>query len=160
MAVLLTSGFPMTRKMLFLLVLVPALLLAGCGEVEDTRPGQPVKTRQEAFKDLLRSFEPMSKMMKEGRYDADEFARMSTDFMAKRKAPWSHFGSDTNYPPSKAKPEVWQDVAAFERAKQDFFASSDALNAAAQARDKTRGENLYFRVYDTCKSCHDSFRHR
>ncbi|MBE0586583.1 MAG: cytochrome c, partial [Hydrogenophaga sp.] len=56
----------MTRKMLFLLVLVSALLLAGCGEVEDTRPGQPVKTRQEAFKDLLRSFEPMSKMMKEG----------------------------------------------------------------------------------------------
>lgn len=151
----------MTKKLLSLLVLVPALLLAGCGEeVKDTRPGQPVKTRQEAFKDLLRSFEPMSKMMKEGRYDADEFAQMSTDFMAKRDAPWSHFGPDTNYPPSKANPEVWQDAAAFERAKHDFFASSDALNVAAQARDKTRVENLYSRVYDTCKSCHDSFRHR
>ncbi|MBW8470141.1 MAG: cytochrome c [Thiobacillus sp.] len=160
MAVLLTSGFPMTKKMLSLSVLVLALLLTGCGAVEDTRPGQPVKTRQEAFKSLLRSFEPMSKMMKEDRYDADKFVQMAADFMVKRNAPWSHFGPDTNYPPSKANSEVWQDAAAFERAKQDFFAASDALNAAAQARDKTRVENLYSRVYDTCKSCHDSFRHR
>lgn len=141
------------------LMLVGALLTA-CSEPEDTRPGQPVKTRQEAFKALLRAYEPMTKMVKEDRYDPDAFAAMAAELMVRKDAPWSHFGPDTNYPPSKAKPEVWQKAAEFEQAKKDFLAATEALNAAAQSRDRTRVEDLYGRVYKTCKSCHDSFRGR
>jgi cytochrome c556 len=138
-------------------VVTAVALLAACGEPEDTRPGQPVKTRQEAFKALLRAYEPMTKMVN---YDPEEFAAMTAVLMARRDAPWSHFGPDTNYPPSKAKPRVWQESAAFEQAKNDFLVATDALNAAAQSRDKTRVEEVYGRVYDTCKSCHDNFRGR
>ena len=141
-------------------VVTAVALLAACGEPEDTRPGQPVKTRQEAFKALLRAYEPMTKMVKEDRYDPEEFVAMTAVLMARRDAPWSHFGPDTNYPPSKAKPRVWQETAAFEQAKNDFLVATDALNAAAQSRDKTRVEEVYGRVYDTCKSCHDNFRER
>lgn len=145
---------------IFWVGVMSVFLLAACGDPEDTRPGQPVKTRQEAFKALLRAYEPMTKMVKEGRYDAAEFATMAAELMARRDAPWSHFGPDTNYPPSKAKPEVWREAAAFERAKNDFLAATDALNVAAQAGGKTRVEEVYGRVYNTCKSCHDQFRER
>lgn len=140
--------------------LVVVTLMTACGEPEDTRPGQAVKTRQEAFKALLRAYEPMTQMIREDRYDPDAFATMAAELMARRDAPWSHFGPDTNYPPSKAKPEVWQKADEFDRAKHDFLAATEALNAAAQARDKSRVEDLYGRVYKTCKSCHDSFRGR
>ena len=46
-------------------ILITAFLLTACGEPQDTRPGQPVKTRQDAFAALLRSFEPMGKMLKD-----------------------------------------------------------------------------------------------
>ena len=141
-------------------LLIVAALLTACGSPEDTRPGQPVKTRQQAFKALLRSFEPMSKMMKEDRYNAEEFALMSKEFISKREAPWSHFGPDTDYPPSKAKSAVWEKAEAFEKARKDFFDASDALNDAAQGRDKVRVEDLYQEVYRSCKSCHDDFRSR
>lgn len=146
----------MFRTLASLMIVVA--LLSACGEPEDTRPGQPVKARQQAFKALLRSFEPMSKMMKEDRYNADEFAVMAADLMAKRDEPWSHFGPDTNYPPSKSKPAVWDKAADFDQAKKDFLSATDALNAAAQAHDKARVETLYQRVYETCKACHDQFR--
>jgi len=142
----------------FGVLVVVVSLLTACGEPEDTRPGQPVKTRQEAFKALLRAYEPMTKMVKEDRYDPENFAAMAAVLMAQRDVPWSHFGPDTNYPPSKAKPKVWQEAAAFEQAKNDFLDATDALNSAAQARDKTKIGDVYGRVYKTCKSCHDNFR--
>ena len=141
-------------------ILMAAFLLTACGEPQDTRPGQPVKTRQDAFAALLRSFEPLGKMLKEDRYDADEFASMAAELMTRRDAPWTHFGPDTNYPPSKSKPEVWEKAADFERAKKDFMDATDALSAAAQTGDKTKIEDVYGRVYQTCKSCHDDFRKR
>jgi cytochrome c556 len=60
--------FQSFRFRLFLLSTVA--LLAACGEVEDTRPGQPVKTRQTAFKEIVKAFEPMGVMLRENRYDA------------------------------------------------------------------------------------------
>jgi uncharacterized protein YceK len=39
--------------------------LSGCNaHVEDTRPGQPVKTRQVAFQEILKVFEPMGVMLR------------------------------------------------------------------------------------------------
>jgi cytochrome c556 len=144
-------------RTLFLLLFVVSLLTA-CGDPEDTRPGQPVKTRQEAFKSILRAYEPMTRMVKDGDIDTDKFVALAATFMTKRDGPWSHFGPDTNYPPSKAKPEVWQKTAAFDRAKNEFLAATDELNAMAQAKDRTRIEAAYGRVFKSCKSCHDSFR--
>ena len=46
-----------------LFFLLTAAMLTGCGEVEDTRPGQPVKQRQVAFKEIVKTFEPMGVML-------------------------------------------------------------------------------------------------
>ena len=61
-------------------------MLTGCGEVEDTRPGQPVKQRQVAFKEIVKTFEPMGVMLRKDRYDADKFLPMAEALLAKRDA--------------------------------------------------------------------------
>ena len=133
-------------------------MLTACGDPEDTRPGKPVKTRQEAFKAVLRAYEPMTKMVKEGDIDPDKFAALAATFMTKRDGPWSHFGPDTNYPPTKAKPAVWAKAAEFDQAKAEFLAATDAMSVVAQAKDQGKIEAAYGRVFKSCKSCHDSFR--
>lgn len=142
------------------LILVLPLLGACSGEVEDTRPGQPVKTRQAAFKDILRSFEPMGVMLRGNTYNADKFLILATEVVAKRDAPWTHFGPDTNYPPTKATAEVWQQAEKFEQARQAFFAATDTLLTAAQSKDRKQLEAPYKAAYDTCQDCHKTFKKR
>ncbi|HAF54580.1 MAG TPA: cytochrome C, partial [Thauera sp.] len=63
------------------LAALSVITLAACSsEVPDTHPDQPVTKRQQAFKAMLRSFEPMGTMLKDRRYDADAFARMAEEF--------------------------------------------------------------------------------
>ncbi|MDR2837777.1 MAG: cytochrome c [Azonexus sp.] len=148
------------RPALLLALLLATALFAACGEVEDTRPGQPVKTRQEAFKAMIRSFEPMGVMLRKEDYDADKFLALAKDLVARRDAPWSHFGADTNYPPTKATAEVWQQPEKFTEAKNAFLAATDTLLTAAQTRDRKQLDKPYEAVYDTCQNCHKTFRRR
>lgn len=144
-----------------LLLASATLLLPACsGEVEDTRPGQPVKTRQASFKDIIRSFEPMGVMLRGKNFNADKFLVMANELVAKREAPWAHFGPDTNYPPTKATAEVWQQPEKFERDRLAFIAATDTLLAAAQTKDRQQLEAPYQAVYDTCQGCHKTFRKR
>ena len=139
--------------------LVLLLTLTACGGVvEDTRPGQPVKQRQEAFKAMLRGFEPMRAQLRADPFPADEFARQAERFVSLREAPWSHFGPDTNYPPTKAKAAVWERPQAFEDERQRFFERGDALLQAARTGDKAAAQAAYDGVYASCKSCHDGFK--
>lgn len=142
------------------LVLTTALLAACAGEVEDTRPGQPVKTRQQAFKDIIRSFEPMGVMLRGNTYDADKFLALANEVVAKRDAPWRHFGPDTHYPPTKATAEVWQQPEKFEQARLAFFAATDTLLEAARTKDRKQLEAPYKAAYETCQDCHKTFKTR
>jgi cytochrome c556 len=137
-----------------------ATLLAGCGEVEDTRPGQPVKQRQTAFKEIVKTFEPMGVMLRKGRYEADKFLPLAEALLARRDGPWLHFGADTNYPPTKATPEVWKQPEEFAKDKQAFIAATDTLLAAAQSKDRAKVEKAYDAVHEACKTCHKQFKER
>ncbi len=143
-----------------LVALSAAILLAACGEPEDTRPGQPVKQRQTAFKDIIKSFEPMGVMLRKGSYDAERIEKFTAELVAKRDLPWSHFGPDTNYPPTKATAEVWSKPAEFDKEKQAFIAATDKLQAAVQSKDKAQVGVAYDAVHDSCKSCHKQFKAR
>ncbi|ENO89159.1 putative cytochrome c' [Thauera linaloolentis 47Lol = DSM 12138] len=126
--------------------------------MEDTRPGQPVKHRQDAFKAMLRSFEPMGTMLRTDRYQADEFVRLANELVSLREAPWAHFTPDTLYPPTKARAAVWERAQDFEHERQDFYEATDALAQAAQTRDKGRIQTAYDKVHASCKSCHSDFK--
>ncbi len=141
------------------LLSVCALTLVACSsEIPDTHPDQPVTKRQQAFKAMLRTFEPMGTMLKDRRYDADAFARLANELSSLREQPWSHFGPDTNYPPTKALAAVWEKPAEFEQRRQSFIEASDRLIAAAAARNEAEARSTYAAVQDSCKACHRDFR--
>lgn len=141
------------------LLSICALTLAACSsEIPDTHPDQPVTKRQQAFKAMLRTFEPMGTMLKDRRYDADAFARLANELASLREQPWSHFGPDTNYPPTKALAAVWEKPAEFEQRRQSFIEASDRLIAAAAARNEAEARSTYAAVQDSCKACHRDFR--
>lgn len=142
------------------LISVLCLITAACGEAEDTRPGQPVKTRQQAFKDIIKAFEPMGTMLRDNRYDAERFEKLAEQLVARRDAPWTHFGPDTNYPPSKSTDDIWQQPERFAKDRDAFVAATDRLLAAAKTRDKAAVEPAYKAVYETCQDCHKAFRKR
>lgn len=146
----------------FPLLFVLALgLMAGCAKIaEDTRPGQPVKTRQVAFKEMIKVFEPMGTMLRTDKYEPRRFAALAAELMTKRDAPWAHFGQDTHYPPTKAKADLWSDADGFERERQAFMRATDELLAAANAKNAAEAEKAYFKVYETCQSCHKRFKEK
>jgi cytochrome c556 len=149
----------MTRLALSTLSALTLVFLAGCaGPVEDTLPGQPIKQRQEAFKEILRSFEPMGTMLRTQRYEADAFAEHAARLQAQADAPWRHFVDGSAVPPSKAKPAVWQRGEAFEQERARFLEAVEALALAAATRDEAAVRPAYTRVEQSCRSCHDDFR--
>jgi cytochrome c556 len=148
---------PMSR-LLALALFALAGLSACTAVVEDTRPGQPVKQRQDAFKALLRTFEPMGTMLRTDHYEPQAFARMAGELVTLRDLPWAHFGPDTDYPPSRSKPAVWARAADFERERVRFFETTDALLAAAATHEPGQVATAYEAVYQSCRACHRDFR--
>jgi cytochrome c556 len=129
--------------------------LTACSKVEDTRPGQPVKHRQEAFKALLRAFEPVGVMLHDGQYTPEHLAQLNEALEQVRETPWNYFGPDTDYPPSKSRPEVWTQPEKFEDERAHFLAALDALRSA-ESLDTVQA--AYNEARTSCKACHDAFR--
>ena len=136
-----------------------ALLLSACsGEVEDTLPGQPIKHRQEAFKEILRQFEPFGEIAKQRAPDLDQAKAQASALMAVRDVPWDYFTDDSNQPPTKALPALWQNRDDFDAKHEDFIKATDALMSAAE---EERVEDLKRAIGDveqSCKACHKPYR--
>lgn len=139
---------------------VSVLALCACGEPPDTRPGQPVAHRRAAFTEILKAFEPMGVMLRTDAYDPKRFRMFSQQLMDRSNGPWSYFGADTLYPPSKARAEVWQDGAAFAADKQAFLDAATRLAAIAGTPDEMQAAAAYRAVEDTCRNCHKAFKER
>lgn len=150
----------MSRPRTAFLVLLSALVLSACGEPEDTRPGQPVAHRKQAFKAIFEVFDPMGTMLKQGGYDATSFKALAQQLAVKRNAPWNYFTADTLYPPSRAKAEIWSEPAKFEQEKKAFLDATDRLIAASGGQDRAAIETAYGQVRDTCDTCHKAFKKR
>jgi cytochrome c556 len=144
----------------FSLLLLSALLLmtAACGPAEDTRPGQPVAHRQQAFKAILRSFEPMGIQLRDGRYEPESFLQYARELEQQKNAPWPYFGADTFYPPTRTTEAAWKEPERFIAEQEIFTAAVSELLAAAETRDISKIQPAYQAVQDSCRSCHKPFR--
>lgn len=147
----------MSRPAVLLLVVVTLLSACG-GEPEDTRPGQPVAHRRAAFKEMIKSFEPMGSMLRKDRFNAPQFASLATSLVAVRDKPWQYFGPDTQYPPSKATDAVWSQPEEFEARRKAFFAATDKLAATAGTQDARVAKAAFAEVEKTCRHCHETFK--
>lgn len=142
-------------------LLLSAIILTACGgDPPDTRPGQPVAHRRAAFKEMIKSFEPMGVMVRSNRYDAAKFSSLTSSLMAKRDTPWQYFKPDTLYPPSHATAEVWTRAEEFATRKKEFFDATDKLAAVAGTKDAKEAKAAFEAVEKTCHDCHDTFKTR
>lgn len=152
------------------------LLLAACGsEPQDPLPGQPIATRQKLFKAVLREFEPMGVMLRQGPWDAQRFFDYFAKFSDLVDAPWPHFRPDTCVPPAKVTPQTCSDPHGFTQRKTAFLDAVAGLKRAVEAERATlssqgsaQGEEqaraalkeAYDRVYQACQDCHRDYRKR
>lgn len=142
-----------------LTVLAMILTLAACGQTEDTHPGKPVTKRKAVFKQLLRTVEPMGLVMR-GRqpYDQAQFLQQAIKLQSLSTQPWQYFTPDSNYSPTRAKPDVWDKPAEFKQAQQKLIDATNKLVVAAQTGKLDVIRPDFSAVEQSCKACHQQFR--
>lgn len=143
-----------------LITAVAALGLSACGEAaKDTHPDQLVTKRKALFKQFTKTLEPMG-MVARGRkdYNPREFNINALELQKLTSQPWALFTADSNYPPTLAKPAVWDKPAEFQGAQDKFQVTVKELVEASQGSDLERIKAAVNSVQNSCKTCHDQFR--
>lgn len=147
-------------RFLLLTVITASLALTACsGEPQDTHPDQPVTKRKAVFKQMLRTLEPMGMVVREREnYNSQAFLSDAKKLKQLASEPWAHFTPDSNYPPTRAKPEVWQQPDDFTHARQKLEESTEKLLKAAESGNMALIRPALNSVEESCKSCHQQFR--
>lgn len=149
----------MSRFLLLTLVAASLALTACSSEPQDTHPDQPVTKRKAVFKQMLRTLEPMGMVARDREdYNSQAFLADAKKLKQLASEPWVHFTPDSNYPPTRAKPEVWQKPADFSHARQKLEESTEKLLKAAESGNMALIRPALNGVEESCKSCHQQFR--
>ena len=141
-------------------ILLTCLTLVSCSSSDvDTHQGQPVTKRKAVFKEMLRSFEPMGLMARERNpYNQAEFLKYAQALQTLSSQPWHYFTPDSNYAPTRAKPEVWDKPLEFKQAQQHFMDASTQLVSTVKTGVFTKVQHDFATVENSCKACHQQFR--
>lgn len=138
-----------------------AMTLAGSGiaSAQDARVAQQVKLRQSAYTVLGAQMGLMGAMAS-GRapYDANAF-RAATEraaLMANYVPELFPAGSIT--PNSKAKVELWQQSAEFQRLMRDMQSKVATLATVAKGGDLEAIKPAFGATGASCKACHDKYK--
>lgn len=139
---------------------VAALALAACSDTpQDTHPQKLVTQRQAVFKDFARTLEPLGMVARDRKpHEPGEVMAGALELQRLSTQPWPFFTADGNYPPTRARPEVWQAPGDFRQAQQDFSLRVAQLVQAAQSGQLDTVRPAIVAVQDSCKACHDRFR--
>ncbi len=148
------------KKITLVTLIAATALLGACSDrVKDTHPQQLVSKRQAIFKKFTKSLEPLGMVAR----DRQDYVR--ADFMANAQAlqelstqPWAYFTADGNYPPTRAKPEVWSKAGEFKLAQDSYLTAVDQLVKVSGSNDMPAIRSSVDAVQKSCKSCHDKFR--
>lgn len=143
-----------------LIAVFAAFALTACNDTpKDTHPGQPVAKRKAVFKQIMRTLEPMGMVARDRKdYERQEFLASAKELKQLATQPWVYFTPDSNYPPTRAKAEVWQKPAEFKQAQEKLQVTTDQLAKAAESGNLDIIRPAVNEVQKSCKACHDQFR--
>jgi len=143
-----------------LIAIAATFLLTACNNSpQDDHPGQPVTKRKAAFKQIMRILEPMGMVARDRKdYERQEFLASAQELKQLTTQPWAYFTPDSNYPPTRAKAEVWQKPAEFKQAQEKLQAAVDKLAKAAESGNLDIIRPEVVAVEKSCKACHEKFR--
>lgn len=150
----------MTILQKFSLALAATALLTACGQgARDTHPQQLLTQRLAVFKKFTKTLEPMGLVARDRRdYVKAEFVEQAKALQALSTQPWAFFSADGNYPPTRAKPEVWSQPDDFKKAQNRFLSAVNQLVQVADSGDLPAIKTGVDEVQKSCKNCHDQFR--
>jgi cytochrome c556 len=129
--------------------------------VAQVKPDVLVKQRQAAMTLQGKYLGPIGAMMKGAvPYNADVVALNATFLENLSRMPWDGFQPSTSGEKSKAKPEIYKDMAKFKAAWETLEAETAKLGAAARAKNEADVRATFGGVAKACGSCHDAFREK
>ena len=143
-----------------LALLASSLALCACSDAaKDTHPQQLVSHRVAVFKKMTQTLEPLGLVARGHKdYVKPEFVEGAQALKELSGQPWAFFTADGNYPPTRAKPEVWSQPSAFKAAQDKYLTSVDQLVAVSGSGELPAISAAVNDVEKSCKSCHQQFR--
>ena len=126
------------------------------------RPDRAIRYRQGVLTAMNWHFGVLGSMVKGDRpYDKALALRSATFVDQLAKMPWEGFlpGTDKGAP-TKARPEVFTNVADFKSHQDKLIAEMPKLVAAANTGDPAALRTAVIDVDQACKSCHDDYREK
>lgn len=141
-------------------IVLAVLLLTACSSPEpDTHAGQPVARRVAAFKKMLQEMEQMGMVIRRRQeYKKAEFIEKARELQKLAQEPWQYFTADSNYPPTRAKPDIWEHPRNFAEFRKELDESLNQLVSAAESGNMEKIVPAYASVEDSCDACHKRFR--
>ena len=141
-------------------LIASTMFLSACGDsAKDTNPQQWLTKRTTVFKKMTKTLEPLGLVARGHKdYVKSEFVEGAQALKELSTQPWAYFTADGNYPPTRAKPEVWNKPAEFKQAQDNYLGAVDKLVAVSGSADMPAIGAAVDAVQKSCKSCHDQFR--
>ena len=151
----------MRTKLLAIAIATAALGGASLEAFAQAKPDVLVAQRQAAMKLQGKYLGPIGAMLKGTLpYNADIVARNATFLENLARMPWDGFDPSTSGERSKAKPEIYKEMAKFTAAADTLVAETIKLGAAARAKDEAGVRATFGGVAKACGSCHDAYREK
>lgn len=149
----------MRTRLLATAVAIAALCGASLEALAQAKPDVMVKQRQSAMTLQAKYLGPIGGMLKGSiPYNADIVARNATFLENLTRMPWDGFDPSTQGQKSRAKPEIYTDMAKFKAASDALEAATTKLGAAARAKDEAGVRASFGGVAKACNDCHDSYQ--
>lgn len=125
------------------------------------KPADAIKYRQSMFFVMSIHTQRIGAMAKgEQPYDKAALETNAAVIEMLSKQMSAAFPSGSDIPPSKAKPEVWQEAAQFKSKMEEFQIAASKLAAAAKSGDPAAMKSTFNIVSQSCKACHENYRNR
>ena len=137
-----------------------AATLALPAAAQFAKPEDAIKYRQSALSVMGTHFGRIGAMAN-GRvpFDAKAAAENAEIVADMAKLPWAAFGPGTDKgAPTKAKAEIWSEMAKFKEHSDKLGAESMKLAAAAKTGSLDNLKAAFGATAGTCKACHDAYR--
>ncbi len=137
-----------------------ACSLAPVAAAQDVKPEVAIRYRQAILRAQLWNVLPMAAMVKGDKpFNKEQFLLRATYLDQLAAMAWEGFtpGSDQGAP-TRAKPEIWKDMAKFTQHANALQAATPKLVAAARVGTLEAVKGPFGEVTKACDSCHDDFR--